>query len=30
MKGPRRLYEDGLVSLDDAKEVLEEGVDAIQ
>ena len=30
MKGSYHLYEDGLVSLDDAKEVLEEGVDAIQ
>lgn len=30
MKGSTRLYEDGVVSLDDAKEVLEEGIDAIQ
>ena len=30
MKGSTRLYEDGVVSLDNAKEVLEEGIDAIQ
>lgn len=30
MKGSTRLYEDGVVSIDDAKEVLEEGIDAIQ
>ena len=30
MKGSYHLYEDGVVSLDDAKEVLEEGIDAIQ
>ena len=30
MKGSYRLYEDGVVSIDDAKEVLEEGIDAIQ
>lgn len=30
MKGSSRLYEDGVVSLDNAKEVLEEGIDAIQ
>lgn len=30
MKGSTRLYEDGVVSIDDAKEVIEEGIDAIQ
>lgn len=30
MKGSTRLYEDGVVSIDDAKEVLEEGLDVIQ
>lgn len=30
MKGSSRMYEDGVVSLDNAKEVLEEGIDAIQ
>ena len=30
MKGSYHLYEDGVVSLDNAKEVLEEGIDAIQ
>ena len=30
MRGSYHLYEDGVVSLDDAKEVLEEGIDAIQ
>lgn len=29
MKGSHWIYEDGLLSIDDAKEVLEEGIDAI-